>query len=80
MPATRRLLLLERRHMNLVPKQILDEIESRRSSFPALMSVDEIWIVETIFYGTDFGGNYIWFELFEGDSMTAGDDLEGEQR
>jgi hypothetical protein len=35
-PATRRVLLLERRHMNLVPKQILDEIESRRPSFPAL--------------------------------------------
>jgi hypothetical protein len=78
-PATRRVLLLERRHMNLVPKQILDEIESRRPSFPALNSVEEIWIVETIFYGTDFGGEYIRFELFEGDALTASYDFEGEQ-
>lgn len=35
--------------MNLVPKQILEEIEKRRSSFPALAEVHEIWIVETIF-------------------------------
>jgi hypothetical protein len=49
--ATRRVLLSERRHMNLVPKQILDEIESLRPSFPALNKVDEIWVVETIFYG-----------------------------
>ena len=78
-PATRRVLLLERRHMNLVPKQIFDEIEKRRSSFPALNSVDEIWIVETMFYGTDFGGEYIRFELFEGDALTASYDFEGEQ-
>ena len=28
--------LLERRHMNLAPQQILDEIEKRRASFPVL--------------------------------------------
>jgi hypothetical protein len=78
-PATRRVLLLERRHMNLVPKQILDEIESRRPSFPALNKVDDIWIVETIFFGTTFGGNYIRFELFEGNALTASYDFEGEQ-
>ncbi|HEY1754039.1 MAG TPA: hypothetical protein VGG72_01490 [Bryobacteraceae bacterium] len=41
--------------------------------------MDEIWIVETIFYGTDFGGEYIRFELFEGDTLTASYDFEGEQ-
>jgi hypothetical protein len=78
-PATKRVLLLERRHMNLVPKQILEEIEIRKPSFLALKSVDEIWIVETIFYGTDFGGEYIRFELFGGDALTASYDFEGTQ-
>jgi hypothetical protein len=78
-PATRRVLLLERRHMNLMPKQILDEIERCRPSIPALNRVDEIWIVETMFFGTDFGGNYIRFELFENGVETSSYDFEGEQ-
>ena len=45
---------------------MIDEIEKRRRSFPDLAQVDEIWIVETMFYGTDFGGDYIRFELYEG--------------
>lgn len=78
-PATKRVLLLERRHRNLAPKQILDEIEKRRALFPALMSVDEIWIVETIYYGTDFGGEYIRFELCQGGALTASYDFDGTQ-
>jgi hypothetical protein len=76
-PATKRVLLLERRHMNLVPKQILEEIEKRRSSFPSLNSVDEIWIVETIFFGTDFGGNYIRFERYHDGKDVASYDFDG---
>lgn len=71
--------LLERRHMNLAPQQILDEIEKRRASFPVLNIVDEIWIVEKIFYGTDFGGEYFRFELREGDALTASYDFDGTQ-
>jgi len=47
--------------MNLYPHMILGEIEKRRSSFPDLAHVDEIWIIETIFYGTAFGGTYLRF-------------------
>ncbi len=78
-PANRHVLLLERRHMNLVPTQILEEIERRRPSFPALNSVDEIWIVETIFFGTDFGGDYIRFELHENGTETSSYDFDGTQ-
>jgi hypothetical protein len=78
-PATKRLLLLERRHMNLAPKQILDEIQKRRASFPMLNSVDEIWIVETMFYGTDFGRDYIRFELFQDEGLASSYDFNGTQ-
>jgi hypothetical protein len=78
-PATKRVLLLERRHMNLAPKQILDEIERRRESFPGLNSVDEIWIVETIFYGTDFGRDYIRFELFQNEGLASSYDFNATQ-
>ena len=60
--ADKRILLLERQHMNLLPKMILEEVKKRRASFPALIGVDEIWIIETIFHGTAFGGSYIRFE------------------
>ena len=62
---SKRILLLERQHMNLYPHMILGEIEKRRSSFPDLAHVDEIWIIETIFYGTAFGGTYLRFEQYE---------------
>jgi hypothetical protein len=78
-PATKRVLLLERRHMNLVPEQILEEIEKRRASFPALNNVDEIWIVETIFYGTDFGGEYMRFEHYHDGKEVASYDFDGTQ-
>jgi hypothetical protein len=44
---------LERQHMNLLPEQIILEIEKLRSIFPDLQKVDEIWLAETIFYERD---------------------------
>jgi hypothetical protein len=76
-PATKRVLLLERRHMNLLPKRMLDEIEKRRASFPDLAQVHEIWIVETMFYGSDFGGDYIRFELYENGVEVGSYDFDG---
>jgi hypothetical protein len=46
-------------------------------SFPSLNSVDEIWIVETIFFGTDFGGNYIRFERYHDGKDVASYDFDG---
>src|SRR5262249_13726310 len=46
--ASKRVLLLERQHMNLLPKSINEEIEKRRAMFPRLADVHEIWIVENI--------------------------------
>jgi len=63
--AEKRILLLERQHMNLSPKRILHEIDMRRASFSDLARVDEIWIIETIGYGTDFFGTHLRFELYE---------------
>jgi hypothetical protein len=48
--ADKRILLLERQHMNLFPTSMLEEIEKRRTLFPQLAKVHEIWIVEAIFY------------------------------
>ncbi|HUE20544.1 MAG TPA: hypothetical protein VMQ86_02620 [Bryobacteraceae bacterium] len=58
--ADKRVLILERRHMNLVPEQILGEIKKQAPSFPQLAAVDEIWILETI--GFEAGGFFL-FEL-----------------
>jgi hypothetical protein len=49
----RRILMLERQHMNLLPKQIIDEIEKARPILPELAKIDEIWFAETIFYERD---------------------------
>lgn len=76
-PADKRILLLERQHMNLYPTRMLDEIENRRASFPDLADVDEIWIIETIFYGTDFGGTYLRFELYENNEVVRSLDFNG---
>jgi hypothetical protein len=76
--ADRRILLLERQHMNLLPEMMMHEIEDRRASFPELSSVDEIWIIETMFYGTTFGGTHLRFELYrEGDLVRSFDFNEG---
>ena len=63
--AYKRILLLERQHMNLVPEHILGEIEKVRASFHDLAAVHEIWFIETILYGTAFGGTYLRFEFYE---------------
>jgi len=75
--ADKRILLLERQHMNLYPQSMLDEIEKRRASFPGLAHVDEIWILETIFYGTAFGGTYLRFELYENGNEVRSFDFDG---
>jgi hypothetical protein len=51
--AGRRILMLEREHMNLLPEQIIAEIERLRPRFPDFVKVDEIWMVETIFWERD---------------------------
>jgi hypothetical protein len=72
-------LLLERQHMNLFPESMLEEFEKRRAEFPALADVDEIWIIETPFYETPFGGTYLRFELYDrnGDVVRSYDFNEG---
>ena len=58
--ADKRVLILERQHMNLVPEQMQDEIKRQAPDFPQLAFVDEIWILETIGYEP---GGYFLFEL-----------------
>ena len=70
--ADRRLLILERQHMNLFPNRILEEIEAKRTDFPALGSVDEIWILETMFYDRE---GYLRFELFRHGRLAASIDF-----
>lgn len=72
----KRVLLLERQHMNLFPQRILEEIEKRQAAFPDLAKVDEIWIIETIFYGTAFGGSYLRFELYKSGDVIRSFDFE----
>jgi hypothetical protein len=62
--ADKRLLLLERQHMNLIPQQILAAIDKLRSEFPSLVNVHEIWILETMNYDTSA---YLRFEHWKGD-------------
>jgi len=78
-PADRRILMLERQHMNLLPRSILAEIECRRARVPELAKVDEIWIIETILYGTEFGGTYLRFELYENGHVTRSYDFKDEK-
>jgi len=78
-PADKRILLLERQHMNLIPESMLDEIEKRRPAFPQLDNVDEIWIVETIFYGTAFGGTYLRFEHYRNGEMVGSLDFKDQK-
>jgi hypothetical protein len=48
--AKRRILLLERREWTLSEDWIDGEIELRRSSFPALNQIHEIWFANTVAY------------------------------
>jgi hypothetical protein len=75
--ADARVLMLERQHMNLYPQSMLDEVELRRDLFPDLAKVSEIWILETIFYGTPFGGTYLRFERYEGGDLVGSFDFNG---
>ena len=73
--ASKRILLLERRHMNLFPESVLDEIENFRPLFPELADVHEVWIVENIpfFQGTD---GSVRFELREGGEIVRSFDFQ----
>jgi hypothetical protein len=76
--ADKRILLLERQHMNLLPEMMLDEIESRCATFTELSCIDEIWIMETMLYGTAFAGTYLRFELYrDGNVIRSYDFNEG---
>jgi hypothetical protein len=73
--ADKRILLLERQHINLLPERIHNEIENRRPAFPDLARVNEIWIVETIGYGTAFFGTHLRFELYENGTVARSFDF-----
>ncbi|MEO8663677.1 MAG: hypothetical protein ABI693_34795 [Bryobacteraceae bacterium] len=77
--ADKHILLLERQHMNLLPEMILEELGKRRASFKALADVDEVWIIETNFVDTPFGGTYLRFERYaeNGDLVQSYDFNEG---
>lgn len=61
--AGRRILILERRELTLSEDQIGDEIERRRSSFPQLDQIHEIWFAETVFYEKE---DYVRFSVRKG--------------
>jgi hypothetical protein len=44
-----------------------------------LAKVDEIWIIEAIFYGTAFGGTYLGFEQYEDGHVTRSYDFKDEK-
>ena len=72
--ADKRILLLERQHMNLDPKSMLDEIEKRKATFPGVADVHETWIVETMFYETD---SIFRFERYENGTLVRSLDFQG---
>ena len=59
--ADKRILLLERQHMNLLPSRMLAEIEAQRAKHPDLANVHEIWIIETMSWEAD---RCLFFECF----------------
>jgi hypothetical protein len=67
--ADKHVLILERQHMNLVPKQILDEVRKQAVHFPQMAAVDEVWILETI--GYDPHGHFL-FELNDDNNRHLG--------
>jgi hypothetical protein len=71
--ADKRILILERQHMNLLPERILDEIEKQRTVFSDLSAVDEIWILETIGYEQS---GYFRFELYRGGDLISDFDFQ----
>jgi len=77
--ADKRILLLERQHMNLYPQSMLDEISKRRPLYPNLPFVNEIWIMETgeAMFGAAFGGTHLRFELYENGNEIRSLDFSG---
>jgi hypothetical protein len=75
--ADKRILILERQHMNLDPLSMIDEIERIRPSRPNLESVNEIWIMETgeAMFGAAFGGTHVRFELYSNGNEIASFDF-----
>lgn len=72
--ADKHLLILERQHMNLFPSRILEKIDGQRSKFQELSSVDEIWILETMFYDRE---GYLRFERFKSGELASSLDFRG---
>jgi hypothetical protein len=72
--ADKRILMLERQHMDLVPKRILDEIEKQRPRFTELSAIDEIWILETV--GYEQSGCFL-FELYQHGELVTSFDQDG---
>jgi hypothetical protein len=75
-PATKHILIFEREDFNFVPEQILDEIEKQRPARPDLAKVDEIWILETVFYQP---GGHIQFDLYKNKDVSDSLQFEGEK-
>lgn len=73
--AVKRILLLERQHMNLYPQSICGEIEKRKSTIAELAHVHEIWVTETMFYEKENEG-YLAFELYENGRLTQRFDFQ----
>jgi hypothetical protein len=62
--ADKRILMLERSQWSLSEKDIHDEIERRRLTFPDLAKVDEVWIVETVTAIPDLSHGSIGFKHY----------------
>lgn len=74
--AKKHILILERQHMNLYASRIIEELESQRANFPRLELVDEVWILETMFYERE---QYLRFELFRNGKIVSSMDFMGEK-
>ncbi len=71
--AAKRILLLERQHMLLLPESIYGEIERLKSIFAELANVHEIWVTETMFYDRE---DYLRFELYENGALVQSFDFK----
>jgi hypothetical protein len=60
--------------MNLYPNHMIEEVEKRKSRFPDLACVDEIWILETMFYDRE---SYLRFERFENGELVGSLNFDG---
>jgi hypothetical protein len=62
-PANRRVLMLERDHMQLDPRRIWQEVERLRPVVPDLAQVSAVWIIDTVSFGEP---KYVAFRRYEG--------------